>query len=236
MEERKNFIELKVSDGTTMAAYVARPQATGKHPGVMVFQEAFGVNLYIRDIADRFAKEGFTAIAPELFHRTCPGFEGSYTDFSGTQPHVSKLTNDTLEVDVKAAYEWLIEDSQTDSQNIFSIGFCMGGRVSFLADSILPLKAAVSFYGGGIAQGLLDRAKNLSGPVLMFWGGLDKHILPEHTRAVEDALRAAGKEFGNVTFSYADHGFFCDQRSAYNEKASKQAWPMTLEFLKYHLK
>ncbi len=236
MPHRNNFVNIKVSDGTNMAAYVSRPLGAAKHPGILIFQEAFGVNAYIRDIADRFAKEGFTAIAPELFHRTAPGFEGSYTDFSGTQPHVSKLNNEDLEADVKAAYEWLTEDSSTNSQNIFSVGFCMGGRVSFLADSILPLKASVSFYGGGIAQGLLDRAKNLHGPILLFWGGLDKHILPEHTRAVEDALRAAGKEFGNVTFSYADHGFFCDQRAAYNERASRQAWPMTLEFLKYHLK
>jgi len=236
MEDRKNFIELKVSDGSAMAAYVARPQTAGKHPGILVFQEAFGVNPYIRDVADRFANEEFTAIAPELFHRTGRGFEGSYTDFSGTQPHVSKLTNENLEGDIKAGYEWLTKDSQTDSRNIFSIGFCMGGRVSFLADSVVPLKASVSFYGGGIAQGLLDRAKNLLGPILMFWGGLDKHIRPEHSRAVEDALRAAGREFVNVTFSYADHGFFCDQRAAYNEQASKQAWSMTLEFLKYHLK
>ena len=236
MPEKKNYINLKVSDGTTMAAYVARPEMAGMHPGIIVFQEAFGVNPYIRDIADRFAKEGFTAVAPELFHRTGPGFEGSYTDFSETQQHITKLTDENLEADIKAVYEWLTKDSQTDSQNVFSIGFCMGGRVSFLADSVVPLKAAVSFYGGGIAQGLLDRAKNLHGQILMFWGGLDKHILPEHARAVEDALRSAGKEFGNVTFSYADHGFFCDQRAAYNEKASKQAWPMTLEFLKYHIK
>ncbi len=236
MSDRKNFVDIKVSDGTTMAVYVSRPQDMTKHQGILVFQEAFGVNAYIRDIADRFAKEGFIAIAPELFHRTGPGFEGSYTDFAGTQSHVSKLTNENLEADIKAAYEWLTKDSRTGSQNICSIGFCMGGRASFLADSVVPLKAAVSFYGGGIAQGLLDRAKDLHGPILLFWGGLDKHILPEHSRAVEDALRAAGKEFGNVTVSYADHGFFCDQRSSYNEKASKQAWPMTLEFLKYHLK
>ncbi len=236
MSDRKNFIDLKVADGTAMNAYVARPLGAAKHPGIMVFQEAFGVNPYIRDVADRFAKEGFTAVAPELFHRTAVGFEGSYTDFTGTQPHVSKLTNENLEIDIKAGYEWLIRDPQTEPQNIFSIGFCMGGRVSFLADTVVPLKAAVSFYGGGIAQGLLDRATNLHGPVLFFWGGLDKHILPEHTRAVEDALRSAGKEFGNVTFSYADHGFFCDQRAAYNAKASKQAWPMILEFLKYHIK
>lgn len=236
MSDRKNFVEIKVADGTTMSAYVARPQGAGKHPGIMVFQEAFGVNPYIRDVADRFAKEGFTAIAPELFHRTGSGFEGSYTDFQATQPHVSRLTNEGLEADIRATHEWLSKDSQTDAQKIFSAGFCMGGRVSFFADTLVPLSAAVSFYGGGIAQGLLDRSKNLHGPVLLFWGGLDKHILPEHTRAVEDAIRAAGKEFGSVTFSYADHGFFCDQRASYNEKASKQAWPMTLEFLKYHLK
>ncbi len=235
MSDRKNFVEIKVSDGTTVAAYVARPKAAGKHPGIMVFQEAFGVNPYIRDIADRFAREGFTAMAPELFHRTGPGFEGSYTDFPGVQVHTSKLTNEGLDADIKAAYEWLKNDAQTDPQKIFSIGFCMGGRVSFQANSVAPLTAAVSFYGGGIAQGLLDRAKDLHGPSLYFWGGLDKHILPEHTRAVEDALRGAGKDFGSVVFSYADHGFFCDQRASYNEKASKQAWPMTLEFLRYHL-
>lgn len=236
MSDKKNYVELTVSDGTRMAAYVARPQGAGKHPGIIVFQEAFGVTPYIRDVADRFTKEGFTAVAPELFHRTAPGFEGSYTNFPGVQPHTSALTNEGLEADIKAAYEFLVNDSQTEARKIFSVGFCMGGRVSFLADTVVPLAASVSFYGGGIAQALLDRAKDLHGPILLFWGGLDKHILPEHTRAVEDALRAAGKEFGNVTFSYADHGFFCDQRAAYNERAAKQAWPMTLEFLKYHVK
>lgn len=236
MSDRKNFVEIKVSDGAAMSAYVARPQGAGKHPGIMVFQEAFGVNPYIRDVADRFAKEGFNAIAPELFHRTGPGFEGSYANFAGVQPHTSALTNEGLEADIRATHEWLSKDSLTDPAKIFSVGFCMGGRVSFFADTLVPLTGAVSFYGAGIAQGLLDRSRNLHGPVLLFWGGLDKHILPEHTRAVEDRLRAEGKEFGSVTFSYADHGFFCDQRAAYNEKASRQAWPMTLEFLKYHLK
>jgi len=218
-----------------MAAYLARPQGSGKHPGIMVFQEAFGVNSYIRDVAERFAQQGFTALAPELFHRTAPGFEGSYDDFPAVQQHMSALTNEGLEADIKASFAWLGNDSGTNPAKIFSVGFCMGGRVSFLADTVVPLSAAVSFYGGGIAPGLLDRAGRLHGPILLFWGGLDKHIPLEDTRAVEDALRAAGKEFGTVTFSYADHGFFCDQRASYNEKASRQAWPMTLEFLKYNV-
>lgn len=236
MSDKKNFVELSVSDGTAMSSYIARPKGAGNHPGIMVFQEAFGVNDYIRDVANRFAEEGFTAIAPELFHRTGPGFEGSYSDFGATQQHLSKLSNEGLGSDIKAAFDWLKNDPKTDGERLFSVGFCMGGRVSFFADTVVPLRAAVSFYGGGIAQGLLDRAKYVNGSILLFWGGLDKHILPEHTRAVEDALRTAGKEFGSVTFSYADHGFFCDRRAAYNEKASKQAWPMTLEFLKYHLR
>jgi len=236
MSERTKFVQIEAPDGTTMAVYVARPQGAGKHPGIMVFQEAFGVNAYIRDVADRFAQQGFTAIAPELFHRTGPGFEGSYDDFPGVQRHMSTLTNEGLQADIEASFELFKNDSQTDSNRIFSVGFCMGGRVSFFADTIVPLRAAVSFYGGGIAPGLLDRVESLHGPILLFWGGLDKHILPENTRAVEDALRAAGKEYESVTFSYADHGFFCDQRASYNDKASKQAWPMMMEFLRYHLK
>lgn len=77
----KEKITLKVSDGSKMNAYVARPDGADKHPGIMVFQEAFGVNPYIRDVTERLAKEGYIAIAAELFHRTHPGFEGSYTKF-----------------------------------------------------------------------------------------------------------------------------------------------------------
>ena len=78
----KEKVELAVADGTRMAAYVARPEHGGPHPGLLVFQEAFGVNHHIRNVTERFAAEGYVAIAPELFHRTAPpGFEGSYTDF-----------------------------------------------------------------------------------------------------------------------------------------------------------
>ena len=82
MEIRGEYVELRVNDGTTMRAWVARPKEEGAHPGLLVFQEAFGVNAHIRDIAGRFAREGFVAVAPELFHRTGAGFDGRYDDFS----------------------------------------------------------------------------------------------------------------------------------------------------------
>jgi carboxymethylenebutenolidase len=236
MSERaivKEKVELAVADGTRMAAYVARPQQGGPHPGLLVFQEAFGVNHHIRNVSDRFAAEGYVAIAPELFHRTAPpGFEVSYTDFPSVMPHMKAVTTETAELDLRSAYEWLGSNAQVRANEHSSVGFCMGGRVSFIANSAVALRAPVSFYGGGIAPGLLDRAPKLQAPSLFIWGGLDKHITPEYRKAVADALTAQQKAYVNVEFSRADHGFFCDERAAYEPHSARQAWALTLEFLR----
>ena len=229
-------ITLQVADGTSMNAYVARPTEDGKFPGMLVFQEAFGVNGHIRDITERFAREGYVAIAPELFHRTAPGFEGRYDDFPSAMQHLQALTEAGQSADIRAAYDWLRGQPQVSPELIASIGFCMGGRSSFLACANVPLRAAISFYGGGIAQGLLHRAGDLHAPILLFWGGLDHHITTEHTRAVEDALTKAGKPYVSVNFSYADHGFFCDVRPSYNAQAAGLAWTLTLQFLNTYVK
>lgn len=233
-EIARDRVTLQVNDGSAMAAYVARPQNEGenRHPGIIVLQEAFGVNSHIRSVADRLAGQGYVAIAPELFHRTAPGFEGDYKDFASVKPHVQAVTTETAEADVRAAFDWLRAQARVESDLIYSVGFCMGGRVSFLANSLLPLRAAVSFYGARIAPDLLDRAATLHGPMLLFWGGLDKHIKAEHRQAVADALQAQGKTYVNVEFSNADHGFFCDERAAYQPQAARQAWILMLEFLK----
>jgi carboxymethylenebutenolidase len=228
----KEAVELKVAGGSPMPAYVARPAGEGPHPGLMVFQEAFGVNSHIRNVAERFAEQGYVAIAPELFHRTAPrGFEGDYKDFPSVMPHVQALTNEFAEADVRATYEWLSSYPQINTSQISCVGFCMGGRVSFLANSVVPVRKTVSFYGGGIATGLLDRAAKLHGAALLIWGGLDKHITPEHRKAVTDALSAQHKTYVNVEFSNADHAFFCDERASYEPHAARQAWALTLEFL-----
>ena len=222
-----------MADGTRMAAYVARPQQNGPHPGLLVFQEAFGVNHHIRNVTERFAREGYVAIAPELFHRSAPpGFEASYTDFPSVMPHLQAVTAETAEPDIRAAYDWLRSNAQVKQNEISSVGFCLGGRVSFIANSIVALHAAVSFYGGGIAPGLLSRALKQHAPILLIWGGLDKHITPEHRRAVTDALGAHNKIYVNAEFSRADHGFFCDERAAYEPHSARQVWALTLEFLR----
>src|SRR5215469_5183174 len=214
IEITKERIELKVAGSGPMGAYTARSANAGPHPGLMVFQEAFGVNSHVRNLTERFAAQGFVAIAPELFHRTAPlGFEGNYGDFPRT--HYQAVTTDTVEADVRAAYDWLRSNSAVHRDRISCVGFCMGGRVAVLANGALPLRSAVSFYGGGIAQALLDRAARQHGPILLLWGGLDKHITAEHRRSVIEALNANKRPYVNIEFSNADHGFFCDERAAY---------------------
>jgi carboxymethylenebutenolidase len=225
-------VTLTVSDGTTMPAYVARPDG-GSRKGLIVFQEAFGVNHHIRDVAERFAREGYLAIAPALFHRTDPAFECGYDDFSVVMPHMGALSTESLAADAAAAYDWL---QAANAPEIAAIGYCLGGRSAFIANASLNLKAAVSYYGGGIAAGLLDSAADLHAPHLLVWGGLDKHIGAEQRRAAADALAAAGKTFIEINFGFADHGFFCDERAAYNANAAGQAWALTLAFLSTYVK
>jgi carboxymethylenebutenolidase len=234
---------LAVPDGTAMPAFLARPAGPTPRPGVLVFQEAFGVNRHIRDVTERLARAGYAALAPALFHRTGAAFEGAYGDFGAVRPHMQALTDAGLAADTRAAYGWLTADDGGRAAAVGAVGFCMGGRVSFLAAAELPLRAAVSYYGGGIApapQGffpsLLPRARDLHAPVLLFWGGRDTHIGIDQTRAVEDALRAAGKTYAQVTFSDAGHGFFCDERASYESDTARQSWALTLAFFESYLR
>ena len=226
----QNIVTLSVADGTEMRAYSAFPSSTGPVAGIILLQEAFGVNHHIRSVADRLAAAGYAVIAPELFHRTAaPGQEFAYSDFGSAMPHYSAINNEDLTADLQASYDWLQSQPLVMTDKIGSIGFCLGGRVSFLANAVLPLAAAVSYYGGGTHL-LTDRAKDLHAPQLFFWGGLDAHISKEHIAEVTDAVAAAGKPFINTVISYADHGFHCDERPSYHPQAAAEAWALTLAF------
>ncbi|HET9830114.1 MAG TPA: dienelactone hydrolase family protein [Vicinamibacterales bacterium] len=222
-----SWIELAAGDGTSLRAYVARPAGQATR-GLLLFQEAFGVNAHIRDVAERFAAQGFLTIAPELFHRTASGFDCAYTDFAKAMPHLEAITEAGLDADASAAHRWLEQEGV--GGNTASAGYCLGGRVSFVANSGLALKGAVSFYGGRIPT-VIHRAPKLSGPMLFFWGGHDHHIPEEQRRAVIDGVRQANKTFVDVVFSNADHGFFCDARASFHAPSAAQAWGLTLTFL-----
>jgi carboxymethylenebutenolidase len=238
MSSKTEYVDLKVSDGTSMRAYVAHPDGKPR-AGLLVFQEAFGVNAHIRDVTERFAREGYLSISPELFHRTAPGLEAGYTNFPEVMPHLQALTDPGLAADIQASYQWL-KNGEAKDLPVGATGYCMGGRTAIQAALTVPLQCAISYYGGGIAPGglfpsLADRLKDLNAPTLYFWGGLDAHIGPDAVQAVATKLNEAKKDYVNVVFSQADHGFFCDARASYNPVAAKEAWSLTLEFLKIHL-
>ena len=232
---RESVVQLQAGDGSQMAAFTAVPVGTPK-AGMVVFQEAFGVNRHIQNIVRRLAGEGYAAIAPELFHRTAPaGSEWAYDDLAATTPHREALTTETLVADARAAYDWLQREGLSKRARVGCVGFCMGGRASFEANARLPLSAAVSFYGTRILTQAAHLAVDQKGPLLLIWGGKDKTTPPEKVKELTDALRAAGKDFINAEFSEAGHGFNCDERADYHPASAATAWAMTLAFLQKHL-
>jgi carboxymethylenebutenolidase len=235
-EVNSDSTTIKVGDGTDMRLYVSRPQASGKQAGVIVLQEAFGVKKHIRDVCNRLAEEGYFSVAPELYHRTAPaGFEIDYNDFPSVAPHGQAVTPKTLELDLRATNDWLAGNKEVDMKRTAAIGFCMGGRAAFFANSILPLRASGSYYGGRIVPDYLPCVEKQHGTMLFFWGGKDAHILPEQHRAIMDKMREHKKPFINVEFSEADHGFLCDERKSYHAESARQAWALTTAFFKEHL-
>ena len=217
-----------------MLAWLAQPAGEKPKRGIIVFPEIFGVNAHIRDVTNRFAALGFFALSPELFHRTAPPkWECAYTDFASAMPHMQAVKEDSLERDVKATHHWL-KSNTGSGDNIACVGYCMGGRTSFLANSAVPLKAAISYYGGNMPT-LLHRTNKLSAPMLLFWGELDHHIPAEHRNQVAKAMREAGKEYVDIVFSFADHGFFCDERQSYNATAARLSWDTVQSFLNSRL-
>lgn len=228
------WVSVEVSDGTKMDAYVARPAGGEPRPGLLVLQEIFGVNAHIRDITERFAREGYVALAPDIFHRFAPRYEGSYEDVPASIALTSNLTPEGILADLGSSFSHLEKTAGVTPGKIGAIGYCMGGRLAYVTNAITGLAAAVSYYGGGI-QTQVDLVPRLSGPMLFFWAGKDGYISTEARRSVADALRAAGKPFVDVEMSWADHGFFCDARSNHDATAAAQAWPLTLAFLASHL-
>ncbi|HET9795118.1 MAG TPA: dienelactone hydrolase family protein [Thermoanaerobaculia bacterium] len=222
-----------------METHRAAPPDGERNPAVLVLQEAFGVDDHIRSVCRRFAREGYVALAPELYHREGPARTFGYEDFSAVRPHLGALTNGGIATDVRAALARLRSDPAVDGERIAAVGFCVGGFAAFLAACRTDVAAAVCFYGGGIARErpgmklrpLLPEADAIACPLLAFFGAEDASIPPADVEAVGVRLRDLGKTFEIVSYPGAGHGFFNDERSSYRADAAVDAWQRTLEWL-----
>lgn len=212
-------------------AYLAEPQGSGPWPGVMVFQEVFGVNAHIRAVTERVAQLGYVAIAPALYQRQAPGFEVGYTPAELEQGRTYKNQTTAAELlsDTQATLAYLHQKANTKAA-YGTIGFCFGGHVAYLAATLPEIKATASFYGAGIAtmtpgggSPTLSLTPNIQGVVYAFFGTQDALIPPTDVEQIETALSI--HQIQHQVFSYpADHGFFCDQRASYQPEAAVHAW------------
>jgi len=155
--------------GGELNAYLAKPSTAGQSPGVIVLHEAFGLNDDIRAWADRFAAEGYVALAPELFHRFAPGYEGSYDDIPASIALAGKLVPESVIADFVASGAALDAHAAVARGRIGAIGYCMGGGMAFASNAVLPLRAAVSYYGTPPAEMQAQLAATLHGPMLFVW-------------------------------------------------------------------
>lgn len=222
-----------VSNGGTAQGYLATPGG-GSGPGVVVIQEWWGMVPHIKDVVDRFAREGFVALAPDLFH-------GVTTREPDEADKLSMAMNiDLAGNDMRGAAAYLKGLPQVTSQTIGVVGFCMGGALALYAASISPdIGAVVDFYGGH--DKVHPDLSKVRGPVMGNFAGNDDWLTPKVAHQLEADLRAAGVQTDFKIYPGTDHAFFNDSRkdepnTPYNAEAARDAWQRTLAFFRQHVK
>jgi carboxymethylenebutenolidase len=226
-------IELESADGTQFAAYSAHA-GTPTGAGMLILPDVRGLHPYFEELALRFAEAGIDALAIDYFGRTAGSAERG-ADFDH-QPHIGQVSYDALMADAAAGAAEL--RGWPDVRALLSVGFCFGGRLSFVsaARSDLDLAGAIGFYGWpvgdsrGAVPAPIDLVDDMSCPVLGLFGGADRAIPAEDVEAFRDALAGAGVEHEIVTYPEAPHSFF-DRKAAEFGDASTDAWRRVIDFV-----
>jgi carboxymethylenebutenolidase len=226
-----HWIDIKAHDGASFGAYVsAPPKATAGGPGIMLIQEIWGVNQHIRDVADQYAMDGFTVFAPDVFWRQQPRVDLGYNDVDNPKAFafMGALDRPNAVKDLAATAATLRMHSSGIGK-IASVGFCMGGALSFMAAADGSVDAAVCYYGGGIHT-MLDRAPAIKVPMLMHFAENDGHIPMSAVESTQAAFKGRDEVRIDV-YPGVDHGFNCWGRGMYDQKAAALARGRSLKFL-----
>ncbi len=215
------------ANGGTCSGYLATP-ASGRGPGLLVIQEWWGLVGHIKNVCDRFAADGFTALAPDLYH----GETAAEPDEAGKLFMALDIAR--AEKDLRGAAKSLAGDSSTTK--LGAVGFCMGGQLALFAATLNPsIGATVNFYG--IHPNVKPDYTKLSGPVLGLFAEKDSFVTPKVAKEVDKAIKDTGRSSEIHVYPGVDHAFFNDERKdVYNKAAAEDAWRRTLAFFRQHLK
>jgi carboxymethylenebutenolidase len=216
------------ANGGTAPGYLATPE--GKGPGVVVLQEWWGLEPHIRDVCDRFAREGFLALAPDLYR-------GETTDQPDeAQQKMMAMSMEQAEKDMRGAVDYVAEHEQFEGNGVGSVGFCLGGGLAVWAATANPkVKASVSYYYV-MPHGKPDFS-SIEGPVLGHFGTADDFVSVDDAKALEEEIRTAGNEVEFHFYEDAGHAFFndTDRLGTYHEDHAKTSWDRTVGFLREQL-
>jgi carboxymethylenebutenolidase len=217
--------------GVNVSGYLSTPQTKGKYPAVIVIHENRGLNEHTRDVARRFANEGFVALAPDLLSRK--GGTGSMASPDKAREALSTIPAADAITDLNAGLAFLNKHNRVKKGRLGSVGFCWGGARSFTLATEAPLlDAAVVFYGSAPAA---EALANVRVPVLGLYGETDERItskVPE----VAATMQNNNKNFEYKIYPGAGHAFFNDTGERYNAEAARDAWSRTITFLRANLK
>ena len=236
-------VTIRGDGGDEIEAYLARPMSQGPFGGVVVIHHMPGYDAPTKEITRRFAVGGYNALMPNLYHRDAPG--ASPDDAAATARAKGGVPDERLVGDVAGAAAYLKGLSSSNGK-VGTIGYCSGGRQSFLAAVSLPLDAAVDCYGafvvGNPPEGLplkvgpiVDKTPDLSCPLLGLFGVEDKYPSPDQVAELEKALQEAGKVYEFHSYEGAGHAFFSVNRPAYRPEAAMDGWQKIFAFYGKHL-
>ena len=215
------------SNGHTCRGYFAVPES-GKGPAVVVIQEWWGLVPHIEDVVERFAKEGFVAIAPDLYH----GETAASPDDAGKM--LMELDIASAQSEIDGAADYVLGRPECTSKTFGVVGFCMGGALAqHTATHNARVGAAASFYGG--FKNVETPWEHLDAPLLLIYGENDKGVPPEHGRELEQKLRKMGKNVELVIYPDAGHAFFNDTLPSHKPDAAADAWRRTIELFRRSL-
>jgi carboxymethylenebutenolidase len=226
-----------------IGAYLARPLGPGPFPGVLVIHHAPGWDTATKEIARRFAYEGYIAICPNLYHRFGPDL--STDDAAAAARAGGWVTTEQFLADAAGALRH-VRGLPVSNGKVGAIGYCSGGRQSFLAACELPVDAAIDCYGAFVVNGsppemplrmepVIDRAPKISCPILGLFGVEDTRPSPDEVAQIDAELTRLGKEHEFHSFQNAGHGFFAVDRTMYRVEAAVEGWRLILDFYGRHL-
>lgn len=238
MQIQQTEVIIPTPDGQ-MPAFLYTPTEPKHQPAVLLLMEAFGLTPHIKDVAVRIAQEGYVVMAPDLYYRELPNNKFGYDEVDKARAMVNRLNIPSVVTDIGVALTKLKSHPDVYPNKIGVMGFCLGGGLTLLAASNFSdqIAAAASFYGlyGISVEQWNDLITRITAPVYLFLGEVDSFIPLDLVKHVESRFKELDKNYLLKVYPGANHGFFCHERSDYNQLAADDSWQELTKFFEQHL-